>query len=402
MIEEITVDGFKSLKDFKITFNEGINVLVGPNGSGKTNICQAITLLSAIANEELTETFTSYGGIRSTFDSVSKAEKPLIRINSIGKSEGSIRKKDDKYEISFNYTIELTYDEELEIKNEILLIGRKSKSGRYKRILTVNHKDGKVKGKINDKDLIGHFNLFKKDQRTFELESEHGSESFIPIISRLFYAGFLVFREFSKIKSFNIDPNIARQSCDLTEPKEMMGNGKYLANALYSLSKSHSELEDINSLLEQIITNHKEVKPSISETSFKRYFSLIDEQENVYDSNSLSDGTIKLIGLLAGIATQKEKTTIIEEPENYLHPFANKLLIAYLRETFKEGICLITSHSETILNQVKPSELIICKLKDCYTESFRIHGLKNVEELIRSTGFGCGYHYIAGNLGGMP
>ena len=38
MITKIKVDGFKSLKNFELELHEGLNILVGPNGSGKTNI----------------------------------------------------------------------------------------------------------------------------------------------------------------------------------------------------------------------------------------------------------------------------------------------------------------------------------------------------------------------------
>jgi DNA repair exonuclease SbcCD ATPase subunit len=35
MIEKLKVDGFKSLKNFEIEFQKGINVIIGPNGVGK-------------------------------------------------------------------------------------------------------------------------------------------------------------------------------------------------------------------------------------------------------------------------------------------------------------------------------------------------------------------------------
>ena len=47
MIRSLQVDGFKSLRKFSAEFSPGINVLIGPNGSGKTSICQAIGLVSA-------------------------------------------------------------------------------------------------------------------------------------------------------------------------------------------------------------------------------------------------------------------------------------------------------------------------------------------------------------------
>ena len=168
------------------------------------------------------------------------------------------------------------------------------------------------------------------------------------------------------------------------------------------MNKEGQDLSEINALLEQLIPNFKELIPRISEISLKRYFTIDDADGNSFPSNSLSDGTIKLLALLVGIISQNERTTIIEEPENYLHPYANKLLISYLRETYDDGICILTSHSETILNLIKPDELIICELEGSFTKSNRIKNVKEVTKIIENSGFGCGYHYLAGNLGGVP
>ena len=125
MIENTKIDGFKSLKDFKINFTKGLNVLVGPNGSGKTNICQAITIFSAIAKSELTETFTSLGGIRSTFDRACDSDEHLIKLEAKGSSFTKSRGK-EIFDLTFAYSINLIYKDDLEIKSETLEIKRKS------------------------------------------------------------------------------------------------------------------------------------------------------------------------------------------------------------------------------------------------------------------------------------
>jgi energy-coupling factor transporter ATP-binding protein EcfA2 len=52
--EEITIENFKSLKQLTLKLKPGVNLLVGPNASGKTNILEAIYFLSkAISSTEL-------------------------------------------------------------------------------------------------------------------------------------------------------------------------------------------------------------------------------------------------------------------------------------------------------------------------------------------------------------
>lgn len=401
MINKLKIDGFKSLKDFTIEFTGGLNVIIGPNGVGKTNICQAISLLSSIPNNNLFETFYQLGGVQSTFNIVDCNEQnKIIQLYVEGETNGNFR--EESYELKYKYGFRLKLTDELKFESEELIIKRKSSNGTYFNILKIiQNNNNEIIGQIKDPKLIGHFNIVKKGEKTFKINNtEH--ESFMQLMGRLFYSCHLVVREFSKIKSFNIDPHVARLSCDITEPQEMQGNGKYLSNTLYFLNKKAHDLAEIDSLLEQLIPNYKKLTPKISDISRKRYFNIEDTKGNNFPSNSISDGTIKLIALLVGIISQNDKTTIIEEPENYLHPYANKLLINYLRETYDDGICILTSHSETILNLIKPEELIICELEDSFTRSHRIKNIHKIKRIIENSGFGCGYHYISGNLGGVP
>ena len=48
-LKRLWIDGFKNLNDFEIDFNdkEGITVLIGNNGSGKSNVLEAISAIFA-------------------------------------------------------------------------------------------------------------------------------------------------------------------------------------------------------------------------------------------------------------------------------------------------------------------------------------------------------------------
>lgn len=46
IIKELTIINFRNHKNFKINFKEGTNIIVGKNGAGKTNILEAIFLMS--------------------------------------------------------------------------------------------------------------------------------------------------------------------------------------------------------------------------------------------------------------------------------------------------------------------------------------------------------------------
>ena len=97
MITSIKIDGFKSLRNFKMDFRPGLNVLAGPNGSGKTNILQALGLLSYIyiyePNQAMQRGIEEYGNMFS-FDN----ESQLISY----KINGTFLVDSWEYEISFS------------------------------------------------------------------------------------------------------------------------------------------------------------------------------------------------------------------------------------------------------------------------------------------------------------
>lgn len=48
---DFKVDGFRSLRNVEFRLNHGLNILAGPNGSGKTNVVALLDFLSEyIAN----------------------------------------------------------------------------------------------------------------------------------------------------------------------------------------------------------------------------------------------------------------------------------------------------------------------------------------------------------------
>ncbi len=67
MIDFITIENYKSVQRLEIPLGR-INVLIGANGSGKSNVLEAIALCSAAANNKLDNEFLASRGIRVTDD----------------------------------------------------------------------------------------------------------------------------------------------------------------------------------------------------------------------------------------------------------------------------------------------------------------------------------------------
>ena len=46
MLADIHLENFRSYTDASFEFDKGVNIIVGPNASGKTNLLEAILVLS--------------------------------------------------------------------------------------------------------------------------------------------------------------------------------------------------------------------------------------------------------------------------------------------------------------------------------------------------------------------
>jgi len=67
MIKNVKVSGFKTLSNFYMDVKPGLNILVGPNGSGKTNIISFFEFLGLIQSMNISDAVSSAGGAGSIF-----------------------------------------------------------------------------------------------------------------------------------------------------------------------------------------------------------------------------------------------------------------------------------------------------------------------------------------------
>lgn len=82
MIREIQIKNFKSIRELTVELGR-VNVLIGENGGGKSNILEAIALASAASQDKLGNEFLAARGIRAT-------EPRFMRAAFEGESGGSI------------------------------------------------------------------------------------------------------------------------------------------------------------------------------------------------------------------------------------------------------------------------------------------------------------------------
>lgn len=239
---------------------------------------------------------------------------------------------------------------------------------------------------------------------------------------------------------FNIIPSEVRKAEDAATPSGINRDGSGLASTLYSLKRPKgqaskfrrsfmrplyygglgyyrsSRLRHFNhikekEILELIIEQIKLVNDQIinldvtldhSENQLKIMVTVKNSKGSVQLPFSLlSDGTIKWIALLTAIFTHSS-IFAIEEPENFIHPHMQQEIIKIMRSAYEanrhESFVLLTSHSETLLNAAKPSEIILVSMENGATSTKRPENQDALKKEMSRSGFGLGHFYLSGAL----
>jgi predicted ATP-dependent endonuclease of OLD family len=134
--------------------------------------------------------------------------------------------------------------------------------------------------------------------------------------------------------------------------------------ALNYIDSSPEEKEKINYLIYKIIGY--ELDWSIENDDDNRNYMSLKFGKNIHNSDGLGDGIISLIVLLCLLNIKDNGIVLVDEPELYLHPAAQKKLFDLLIEESKSRQIIISTHSPYFVDfsLIKQGAKIIRVFKD--------------------------------------
>lgn len=444
------VDGFRSLRDFNIKLEEGLNVFVGPNGSGKTNFIEFLDFLSMVFNRGAAGAVSHSGGISRVFSQETLRGKiPRLRAHISGLADLSDfinLQEEDRSLFRFDYKIDIRYSkfhsaifiasEQIKLKSlfwrdlalnvdstvgSILLVRKSSVDSEEpkwsvgSRLLTRGLRNPlRYRNRLRRIGLKGDTN-----EDLLEAPSLAPDESFLSPRVGL-PAVDAVRQALSRGRSFNLVPSLAKSPDDIAKPAAIGIDGSGLSSTLYHMQQAkkkkgtpHSPIRQRRfkaDAIDDVVAWTSVVLPelsdilSVADPHTGKYISylIVQTEEGTLrvPLQSASDGTIKWLSFVCLIIGQGAVYSI-EEPENFLHPAMQRYLIKLIRESLESehpGSFIISTHSESIINQCSPDELLLFKFNGGRTSSKRLDDPHLVEEQINDTGFGLGYYYAANAL----
>lgn len=421
MLEQISVSGFRSLRDFALEIKAGLNVLAGPNGAGKTNIILFFDFFRSFATQTLTEAVGEAGGVAQVF---SKKGKNKFSEKIVGVLSGRVHRRKEayayslKFEIEFSSTQQDVYFSKQELLVEKLPSKGTSSSSIYAKIVYYSGPDGKPK-----LDVIE----FPGPRK----ETSWARSQFDELHERKFYSQnclLAYLRHFDDVSGaiandlsarfvLNVVPSQVKKPEDSTREPGIDSDGSGLSATLFAIKKGRRVLSSRNVFYiphrkqpstpdwSDVIDLIRVAVPSISDVEVENdpFDNLLrcritigtGRKKAVLPLGSMSDGTVKWMSLIVRLLTSRD-ALLLEEPENYLHPLMQKEIVRLLRELIRNsGFTIVSTHSETLLNAVRPEELVLVSYSEQGTKARRVSNSLDVAEEINRTGFGLGYYYLA-------
>ncbi len=320
-----------------------VNVLVGPNNAGKTNLCHALSFLSRTTSCALDEAASLVLGENWNITNAYVASN-LIEF------EVEMATSDQGHQYSYEYSLHLAAERETLTGKQMLRMVRER--------LLVNGSD------LEQAVLIENDNgkariLDEKTQRNGNppvLETEVPRE--FSALCKLFDMSAnqraVIFKQrlgFSHY--YNLVPQMLRSAKIIANNPTVSPDGTNFSRFLYTLHNQQPRLE------RKIIDALKIVEPKIDFFKFFSpdpdfiHFLLEDSQSHPFSTQSMSDGTLRFLALCCHVALMDELSgtegtlplILFEEPENGIYVGHLKSLFSRLDFKHGSGQCVFTSHS---------------------------------------------------------
>lgn len=348
MLTRIAINGFKSFRNFSMDLAP-FTVVAGLNAVGKSNLFDAIRLLSSLASDEgILTAFSEQRGDAYELFSVeadgTHSTRMEFRVELFldGKVKDSWGGEADLKYRRLEYLLEIRRGkdergiERLYVEKEALALIKRGEDGWYKRFAS-NWKMNKVTG--------GRAPFISTDNDgTITLHQDNGSKgrlrpaidlqsTMLSIATTIEFPHALAVRdELANWKFLRLNPEALRTPSKMNGKSTLGIDGAHLAATLYRIkTDAPAALRHISRDMARMVNDIVEIDVRADETE-KRYVLFAKTRDgHSFSSLVLSEGTLRIIAL----CTLRYDPThnglfCFEEPENGIHPERMRALVSLL------------------------------------------------------------------------
>lgn len=323
-LNRITLSGYKSIRELKpFRLGSGLNVLIGANGSGKSNFIRFFELLGHM--------FDPNKGLQNYVSTRGRADAFLFR----GMKVTPELKAHLEFGLNeYKFTLRAADDRSLFFAHESAPFD----GPKYGRTTNDQGSGQTESALIRKKSLKASEQWVVDTIHDWRVYHFHDTSPSAPVMG----------------------------VCNVVDNDVLHGNAANLSAFLMSMEKSHpNHFAQIEETIRQVAPFFgafvlKEISTGQTQLLWKdRYSDLL------YYPHQLSDGTIRYI-CLATLLLQPNpaSTLIIDEPELGLHPYAIKLLASLLHEASQHAQLIVSTQSSLLLDELTPEQVIVVNHQD--------------------------------------
>jgi predicted ATPase len=345
MITRIEIDGFKSFHNFAVELRP-FQVFIGPNGVGKSNLFDAIVLLSNLA------------GDNSLYDAFRKSRGEISELFSVSPKFQRAKTMSFAVEMLIGKTITDTLDVTADVSytrlRYELKIERRSENG-FERLFVAaeelkavtDEHDTWTKENLPPPARVnwivrkrrapyismeevsrGKWLIYKhQDRRSGAkqgISRDRLERTVLSTVSSAEYpTAFAARQEMLNWRFLQLNPTELRTPSDIYSPPDLLPDGSNLAAVLYRLSQQDPfTLVDISRDMSNLVSGILEIMVEPVPEREEFVFQATMRDGTRFSSRVLSDGILRLLPL---VTLRNDPTyqgvLCFEEPENGVHPF---------------------------------------------------------------------------------
>ncbi len=394
MITRIEIDGFKTFRNFVLEFAP-FQIIVGANGAGKSNLFDALRLVSYLADFDLRSAFQKLRGEigelftilpeRKSTDQIQLAVEMLIdrQVQDEWGGSADLKYTRLRYELEIAHGTDNLGIEQLYVKQESLVPIKKAndawlkkyrflfgnrvpKISNYRKNPFIETKEWGLK-----QCFIVHTDIGGRGKK--QIEVLRLERTLLSGITETMYAhAFAVRKEMRTWKFLQLNPEVLRQSSLKIASPFIAADGSNLPAALARMAaEDEFIINDISRDLVNLVPGILNIKVEEDERH-NRYLIYAHTQDGrVFSSQVLSDGTLRILALVSFKHDPEHRGVLcFEEPENGVHPFRLKNLVETLQDLATDlsdlkrsdeplRQLLVNTHSPVLLNQLGTLENLL-------------------------------------------
>jgi predicted ATPase len=324
---------FRSFREFDLDVGR-LTVLAGPNGAGKSSIVDVPRFISDALSLSLYTALERRGGVKTVRHR--SPTRPRNFSVCAGLSFGQ------EYSATYAIKLQSTAGGDYAIAEEDC----ETFAGK-KRLARLHIKNGEILDLPETPSNASHLRVPTKiDKKTLSLPLFGGLPQLQPVLDFL-----------RDMRAYAIVPDKLRELQDPDEGNKLKPDGSNAASVLRQLRPgARKELVEMLSYVVPGVSGVKTVSRGNKLTM--QFVQGSGKQAMSFDALEVSDGTLRLVGLLLALYQQKDPGFLaIEEPESTIHVAALQALVEVFRARSQHTQILLTTHSSEILDSLRLDEL---------------------------------------------